>query len=130
VSTRGPNVNMTSDQVDQNREKIPEGVAEDHARLLSMLGQYLAEIGIKAALTTFHGLVLRAESFHLPARYEPELDVFWPIDERPGIALKVKLVERDGQSFYAWGVNWTCGHPTSDLLGAAQAIVGCMTGNR
>jgi hypothetical protein len=40
------------------REKIPERVAEDHARLLAMVGQCLAEIGIKASLTTFHNLVL------------------------------------------------------------------------
>jgi hypothetical protein len=49
--------------------------------------------------------------------------VFWPDDGRPGIALKVKLVERGGQSFYAWGVIWACGHPASDPLGAIQAIM-------
>jgi hypothetical protein len=109
------------------QESIPESVAEDHARLLSMMSQRLAEIGIRASLTAFYKIVLRAETFHMPARYEPELDVFWPIDRQPGIALKVKLIERDGQSFYAWGASWACGHPTSDLLGAARAVAGCIT---
>jgi hypothetical protein len=109
------------------REKISETVAEDHARLLGMLGRCLAEVGIKAALTTFYGLVLRAESFHLPARYEPELDVFWPDDRRPSIALKVKLVERNGHSFYAWGGSWASGHPASDPAGAVVTIVSYVT---
>jgi hypothetical protein len=113
----------TSQTTRAKQENIPESVAEDHARLLSMMGQCLAEIGIRASLTTFHKIVLRAESFHLPARYEPELDVFWPDDGRSGIALKVKLIERGGQGFYAWGVSWACGHPASDPLGAVQMIV-------
>jgi hypothetical protein len=89
-----------------------------------MLGRCLAEVGIGSALTTFHKIVLRAESFHLPARYEPELDVFWPDDRQPGTALKIKLTERAGQSFYAWGVSWACDHPAGDLLGTVQAIAG------
>ena len=36
------------------KDKIPEEVAEDHARLLGIMGRCLAEIGIKASLTTFH----------------------------------------------------------------------------
>ncbi|MCW2944592.1 MAG: hypothetical protein JWR24_1309 [Actinoallomurus sp.] len=56
-----------------------------------MIGQCLAEIGIRASLTTFHDLVLYGETFHLPSRYEPELDVFWREEDRPGIALRVKL---------------------------------------
>ena len=103
------------------REKIPENVAEDHARLLAIIGQCLAEVGIKAALTTFHNLVLYGDIFELPSRYEPELDVFWP-GERPGIALRVKLTERDGQDFYAWGVSWSRTHPASDPVGAVQVI--------
>src|SRR4051812_34623200 len=103
------------------REKIPERVAEDHARLLAMVGQCLAEIGIKASLTTFHNLVLYAESFIPSSRYEPELDVFWP-GERLGIALRVKLVDRAGRDFYAWGVSWAQTHPASDPLGAVQVI--------
>jgi hypothetical protein len=104
------------------RERISEAVAEDHARLLEMIGQCLAEIGIRAALTTFYGLVLRAETFHMPTRYEPELDVFRPDDEQSGIALKVKLVERGDQSFYAWDVSWASRHPASDPPGAVQMI--------
>jgi hypothetical protein len=104
------------------RERIPENVAEDHARLLAIIGQCLAEVGIKAALTTFHNLVLYGEIFELPSRYEPELDVFWP-GERPGIALRVKLTERGGENFYAWGVSWARTHPVSDPVGAVQVIV-------
>jgi hypothetical protein len=103
------------------REKISENVAGDHARSLGMLGQCLAEIGIKAALTTFHNLVLYGETFELPSRYEPELDVFWP-DERSGTALRVKLIERDGNDFYAWGAGWAQTHPATDLVGAVQVI--------
>src|SRR3954463_8056625 len=103
------------------REKKYEEVAEDHARLLEVIGQLLAEIGIKAALTTFHNLVLYGEIFELPSRYEPELDVFWP-GERPGVALRVKLTERSGQNFYAWGVSWAYSHPASDPVGAVQLI--------
>jgi hypothetical protein len=103
------------------QEKISENVAEDHARLLGMLGQCLAEIGMKAALTTFHNLVLYGETFKLPSRYEPELDVFWP-GERPGIALRVKVTERSGEDFYAWGVSWAQTHPATDLMGAVQVI--------
>jgi hypothetical protein len=120
-----------TDQKTRNeRESIPESVAEDHARLLSMLGRCLAEVGIGSALTTFHKIVLRAESFHRPTRYEPELDVFWPDDDRPGIALKIKLAERRGQIFYAWGRSWTCDHPAGDLLGTIQAIAGHMNPGR
>jgi hypothetical protein len=103
------------------REKISESVAEDHARLLGTVGQCLAEIGIKAALATFHNLVLYGETFELPSRYEPELDVFWP-GERPGIALRVKLTERSGQDFYTWGVSWAHAHPASDPAGAVRVI--------
>jgi hypothetical protein len=87
------------------KDKISEEVAEDHARLLGIMGQCLAEIGIKAALTTFHNLVLYADTFDLPSRYEPELDVFWPDEDRPGIALRVKLTENSGRPFYCWGVS-------------------------
>lgn len=103
------------------QEKIPEKVAEDHARLLAMVQQDLAAIGISASLTTFHNLVLYAEAFVPPSRYEPELDVFWP-GERPGIALRVKLIDKGGQDFYAWGVSWACTHPASDLMGAVNVI--------
>jgi hypothetical protein len=101
---------------------ISEAVAENHARLLAVVGRCLSEIGITASLTTFHKLVPRANSYHAPARYEPELDVFRPDEERPGIALKVKLTERGGRTFYSWGVSWACAHPTSDPLGAVQVI--------
>jgi hypothetical protein len=103
------------------QERIPDAVAEDHARLLATVGQCLAKIGIKASLTTFHNLVLYGEIFELPSRYEPELDVFWP-GERPGIALRVKVTERSGQDFYAWGVSWSRTHPASDPVGAVQVI--------
>jgi hypothetical protein len=103
------------------QEKVSDAVAEDHARLLTMVGRCLAEIGIKASLTTFHNLVLYGEIFELPSRYEPELDVFWP-GERPGVALRVKLTERSGQDFYAWGVSWAYSHPASDPVGAVQLI--------
>jgi hypothetical protein len=105
----------------KGRQKISETVAEDHARLLAIIGQCLAEIGIKAALTTFHNLVLYGEVFELPSRYEPELDVFWP-GERPGVALKVKLTDRGGLDFYAWGMSWAHAHPASDPVGAVQVI--------
>jgi hypothetical protein len=104
------------------QETISESVAEDHARLLSVVGRRLAEVGIKAALTTFHNLVLYGDSFHLPSRYEPELDVFWREEERAGVALRVKLIMRDGKDFYAWGVSWARAHPASDPLGAVQII--------
>src|SRR3954462_4572339 len=103
------------------KDKIPENVAEDHARLLGLVGQCLAEIGIRSSLTTFHNIVLYGEEFHLPSRYEPELDVFWPGD-RPGIALRVKLIERGGVNFYAWGVSWAQTHPATDPVGAVQVI--------
>jgi hypothetical protein len=104
------------------REKISEAQAEDHARLLVMVRACLAEIGIKAALTTFHNLVLYAEEFRPPFRYEPELDVFWREEERSSIALRVKLTKRGGREFYAWGVSWAQSHPASDPLGAVQVI--------
>jgi hypothetical protein len=107
---------------EDEREKVPESVAEDHARLLVTVSQRLAEIGIKASLTTFHNLVLYADTFVPSSRYEPELDVFWPGEERQGIALRVKLVDRGGRGFYAWGVSWACTHPTSDPVGAVQVI--------
>lgn len=103
------------------QEKIPDAVAEDHARLLATVGQCLAGIGIKAALATFHNLVLYPETFEMPSRYEPELDVFWP-GERSGIALRVKLIERGGQDFYAWGVSWAHAHPAGNPVGAVQVI--------
>jgi hypothetical protein len=103
------------------QRKITEHEAEDHARLLAMLRQCLAEIGIKASLTTFHNLVLYADTFESPSRYEPELDVFWP-GEREGIALRVKLIERGGVNFYAWGVSWARTHPAADPVGAVQVI--------
>jgi hypothetical protein len=115
------NVGNASNSDTNKREKISEVVAEDHARLLAIIGQCLAEIGIKAALTTFHNLVLYAETFELPSRYEPELDVFWP-GGRPGIALRVRLIERSGQDFYAWGVSWARTHPVSDPMGAVHVI--------
>jgi hypothetical protein len=106
----------------RTREKISENVAEDHARLLALIGQCLAEIGIKASLTTFHNLVLYGETFHLPSRYEPELDVFWREEDRPGIALRVKLAEQGGKSFYCWGVSWASCHPANDPVGAVSVI--------
>jgi hypothetical protein len=108
---------------ERTRKKIPESVAEDHARLLAMIGQCLAEIGIRASLTTFHNLVLYGETFHLPSRYEPELDVFWREEDRPGIALRVKLAERGGKEFYCWGVSWAKCHPANDPVGAVSVIV-------
>jgi hypothetical protein len=116
------NVKTTMDRVDQDREKIPEDMAEDHARLLAIIRNCLAEIGITASLTTFHHLVLRAETYHAPARYEPELDVFRSDEERPGIALRVKLTKRGDETFYSWGVSWICSHPASDPVGAVQVI--------
>lgn len=107
---------------EDGRRKISENVAEDHARLLAMMGQCLAEIGIKASLTTFHNLVLYAEAFVPPSRYEPELDVFWPGEGREGIALRVKLIDQGGRDFYAWGVSWAQTHPASDPVGAVQVI--------
>lgn len=104
------------------KDKISEEVAEDHARLLGIMGQCLAEIGIKASLTTFHNLVLYADTFDLPSRYEPELDVFWPDEDRPGIALRVKLTENSGRPFYCWGVSWAQSHPASDPVGAVSVI--------
>lgn len=104
------------------KDKISEEVAEDHARLLGIMGQCLAEIGIKASLTTFHNLVLYADTFDLPSRYEPELDVFWPDEDRPGIALRVKLTENIGRPFYCWGVSWAQSHPASDPVGAVSVI--------
>jgi hypothetical protein len=106
----------------KTREMISEDVAEDHARLLTMIAECLAEVGITASLTTFHKLVLRADAYHAPARYEPELDVFRPDEERPGIALKVKIAERGGRTFVSWGVSWACTHPTDDPLGTIQVI--------
>jgi hypothetical protein len=103
------------------REKISENVAEDHARLLGMLGQCLAEVGVKAALTTFHNLVLYGETFALPSRYEPELDVFWS-GERSGTAFRVRLIERSGNTFYAWGMSWAKTHPATDLAGAVRVV--------
>lgn len=105
----------------EERKKISDDVAEDHARLLVMTGQCLAEIGIRARLTTFHNLVLYGERYEPSSRYEPELDVFWT-GGRPGVALRVKLIERGGMNFYAWGVGWARTHPASDPLGAVQAI--------
>ncbi|GAB2820086.1 hypothetical protein GCM10027176_25550 [Actinoallomurus bryophytorum] len=103
------------------REQISESVAEDHARLLEMVGQSLAEIGIRAALTTFHHLVAYGGTFVLPSRYEPELQVFWPGDHR-GIALRVKLTSRDGGDVYAWGASRAQAHPASDPAGAVRLI--------
>lgn len=102
-------------------ERISESVAEAHARLLGIVGQCLAEVGIRAALTTFHNLVLRGERLDLPSRYEPELDVFWP-DDRTGIALRVKLIARGDADHYAWGATWTNTYPANDPAGAVQAI--------
>jgi hypothetical protein len=104
------------------QERIPESVAEDHALKLTVVAQHLAAVGIKAALTTFHNLVLYGDSFDLPSRYEPELDVFWRDEERSGIALQVKLIKRDGEDLYAWGVSWAHAHPASDPLGVVQVI--------
>lgn len=47
--------------------------------------------------------------------------MFWP-GERPGIALRIKVTERDGRNFYAWGVSWLQTHPATDPLGAVQVI--------
>jgi hypothetical protein len=109
-------------RTESERREIPESVAEDHARLLAMVGQCLSEIGIKASLTTFHKLVLRADTSHAPARYEPELDVFRSDEEDSRLVLSVKLAERDGKNFYCWGVSWAACHPASDPLGAVQVI--------
>lgn len=105
----------------EGQQKISERVAEDHARLLATVRQCLAEIGIKASLTTFHNLVLYADTFVPSSRYEPELDVFRP-GEQPGIAVRVKLIKRGGRDFYAWGMSWACTHPASDQVGAVQVI--------
>lgn len=109
------------------KEKISEDVAEDHARLLGTVGQCLAEIGFRSSLTTFHNLVLYGEEFHLPSRYEPELDVLWADEDRPGIALRVKLTERGGRPFYCWGVSWAQSHPASDPVGAVSVIADAIT---
>ena len=109
------------------KEKISEDVAQDHARLLGTVGQCLAEIGFRSSLTTFHNLVLYGETFHLPSWYEPELDIFWADEDRPGIALRVKLTERGGKSFYCWGVSWAQSHPASDPVGAVSVIADAIT---
>jgi hypothetical protein len=115
----------TTDQKSEDeRKNIPESVADDHARLLSVLGQCLAEVGFRSGVTTVHKITLCAESFHRPVRYEPELDVFWPDDQRPGTAMRIRLVERAGRSCYAWGEGWVFGHPAGDLVGVVQAVVG------
>jgi hypothetical protein len=98
------------------RRTVSEEVAEDSARLLAVLGRCLAEIGIKASLTTFH------RNFYPPSRLEPELDVFWREERRTGIALRVRVTEQDGRSFYCWGVSWASSHPASDPIGAVQVI--------
>jgi hypothetical protein len=115
-------VGEVQSQNERTRKKIPESVAEDHARLLAMVRRCLAEMGIQASLTTFHNLVLYGETFHMPSRYEPELDVFWREEDRPGIALSVKLTERGGQNFYCWGVSWADCHPANDPVGAVSVI--------
>jgi hypothetical protein len=102
-------------------ERIAESVAEHHARLLETVGQGLADIDIEAALTTFHNLVSYGETFELPSRYEPELEVFWP-GERPGMALRIRVTERSGEDFYAWGASRAQTHPASDPAGTVQAI--------
>jgi hypothetical protein len=104
------------------KEKISEDVAEDHARLLGLVGQCLAEIGFRSSLTTFHNLVLYGETFHLPSRYEPELDVFRAEEDLSGIAMRVKLTERGGEPFYCWGVSWSQSHPANDPVGAVSVI--------
>jgi hypothetical protein len=86
-----------------------------------MVGQSLAEIGIKAALTTFHHLVAYGGTFELPSRYEPELEVFWP-EDRQGTALRVKLTERNGRDVYAWGASRAQAHPASYPAGAVRLI--------
>jgi hypothetical protein len=103
------------------REQISESVADDHARLLGTVGRSLAEIGIKAALTTFHHLVAYGGTIELPSRYEPELEVFRPGDGR-GIALRVKLTERNGTDVYAWGAGRAQAHPANDPAGAVRLI--------
>jgi hypothetical protein len=107
---------------EESRQEITERVAEDHARLLAMVGTCLAEIDIRASVTTFHNLALYAETFVPSSRYEPELDVFWPGEDRDGIALRVKLIDQGGQHFYAWGVSWAHTHLASDPAGAARVI--------
>jgi len=104
------------------KPKISEAVAEDHARLLGMIGRCLAEIGFRSSLTTFHNLILYAERFIPSTRYEPELDIFWQEEDRPGVALTVKLTERADQPFYCWGVSWSQSHPASDPVGAVSVI--------
>jgi hypothetical protein len=104
------------------QKSVSEDAAEDSARLLAVLGRCLAEIGIKASLTTFHKIILRGEAFHPPSRFEPELDVFWHEEQRAGIALRVKLTEQGGRNFYSWGVSWASSHPASDPVGAVQII--------
>lgn len=116
---------MTSDSAimdPESRRTVSEEVAEDSARLLAVLGRCLAEIGIKASLTTFYKIVLRGEAFHPSYRLEPELDVFWRKERRSGIALHVKLIEHGGKNFYCWGVSWLSCHPASDPVGAVQII--------
>jgi hypothetical protein len=112
---------MTTDTTPSHaRKNVSEDMAEDYARLLAILGRCLAEIGIRASLTTFHKIILRGDAVHPPSRFEPELDVFWR--ERSGIALRVKLTEQGGRNFYSWGVSWASSHPASDPVGAVQAI--------
>jgi hypothetical protein len=105
-----------------HRATVSEEVAEDSARLLAVLGRRLAEIGIKASLTTFHTVILRGEAYHPPSRLEPELDVFWREERRTGIALRVRLTSQNGRNFYCWGVSWASSHPASDPVGAVQII--------
>lgn len=100
------------------RERIAESVAENHARLLEMVGQGLADMGIEAALTTFHNLVSYGEGFGLPSRYEPVLEVY-----RPGMTLRVAVTERSGEDFFAWGAQT---HPASDPAGTVEAIADAM----
>jgi hypothetical protein len=99
------------------RERIAESVADDHARLLELVGQGLADIGIEAALTTFHNLVSYGEGFGLPSRYEPVLDV-----NQRGTALRVEVTERSGEDFFAWGMGRAQTHPANDPAGTVEAI--------
>jgi hypothetical protein len=132
MAASGFHRSMTSDTTAANpsdtrratgsRRTVSEEVAEDSARLLAVLGRCLAEIGIKASLTTFHKIILRGEAFHPPSRLEPELDVFWREERRTGIALHIRLTEQGGRNFYCWGVSWASSHPAGDPIGAVQVI--------
>jgi hypothetical protein len=42
--------------------------------------------------------------------------------ESARVSGRVRLTERSGEDFYAWGVSWSRTHPASDPVGAVQVI--------